>query len=197
MKQSIFFIICLLGALSAKCEYLNWQLTSEIIGTDEYLKGLSLNEGNTLAVVRYGTDTANLGSWKIAENAVAVDFAEAWGIDPTELGDDQFFAKGGLDKEYSNQASVDLSKLEGGGKGLSYYIEVYRYNEAGGYYEGVARSEHKSYGDLENYISAGGTVDPSFNYEIWQGTGYSIPEPTSAMLLMIGLSLVGLKRKRA
>ena len=210
MKFYLLVFVGLMAAFNASAEILYWQVSDLLVKDlpsdlpssfkeaysgnlhDDYAAGV-YQEGFTYAWVRYGTGE-NYASYDVADN-----FKEgATGKDGRNVVGDELIIYEG--DEYGNAGNFNLVDLDTitDAQNKSYYIEIWRYSNEKGW-QGVARSETMTYGQLEagHYIGAGGVLDPGTDFAIWQGSGYSIPEPTSAMLLMIGLSLVGLRRKRA
>lgn len=204
---SVFFGI--MAAFNVSAEILYWQVSNLVVSEapsdlpssvpavyadshDDYAAGV-YKAGETYAWVRYGTGE-NYASYGVAENfkdgVVGKDGRNVVGEDLIIYDETDYIDAG-------NYNLVDLDTIANADT-MSYYIEIWRYSNEKGW-QGVARSETMTYEQLKDghYIGAGGVVDPGTDYMIWHGSGYSIPEPTSAMLLMIGLSLVGLKRKRA
>lgn len=87
--------------------------------------------------------------------------------------------------------SFDMSKVDY--SGYSFYIEAVNYGQAPNV--AVARSETKSYAELSGHITSSLSQIPQLN--AWHGGTYSaVPEPTSGFLMMVGLALLGLKRRK-
>lgn len=77
---------------------------------------------------------------------------------------------------------------------FSYYIELLRGTEDGGY-EAVAASSLASWESLRDFFTANGVLGTGTP---WTGTGYhAVPEPTSGLLLLLGVAGLALRRKRA
>ena len=77
--------------------------------------------------------------------------------------------------------------------GKSYFIELYNGDQW------LAASEHKSASLLADYIFGNDSMSPvaaaAFGKSGTAGT-YSVPEPTSGLLFLVGGMLLGLKRRR-
>lgn len=199
MKNVLLAVGLFALCVSAQAEYLYWQISNEVVGEggakyDDFAANAA-NNGAFFATVRYGKTGTDWRTWKVGTDVAS---------EGLRLTDEYYggtMTKGivGLEKlNYDYAGAIDLNSISDLST-YSFYIEMYKYDAEGGYYVGVAKSEAETYDSLvaQGYI-INGTMgdDPTGNYAVWQGSGYSIPEPTSAMLLMIGLSLVGLKRKR-
>ena len=194
MRKFLFFSVGFLFSFLSSAEYLNWQVSATDMKSG-YLATLP-SDGQYMAVLRYGaSDSTDYANWFIAKDAIGsvTPFYNGEQYDISETHAETFY-------DGPNTAEFDLSQFDG--QNVSFYIEVWKYNDVKQFYEGVARSEIKTYGELSGG-GQGGVTYTSVDYDalefasVWHGSSYSIPDPTSAMLLMIGLSLVGLKRKRA
>lgn len=199
MKNVLLAVGLFALCVSAQAEYLYWQISNEVVGEggakyDDFAANAA-NNGAFFATVRYGKTGTDWRTWKVGTDVAS----EGWGLTDEYYGGTMTKGIVGLEKlNYDYAGAIDLNSISDLST-YSFYIEMYKYDAEGGYYVGVAKSEAETYDSLvaQGYI-INGTMgdDPTGNYAVWQGSGYSIPEPTSAMLLMIGLSLVGLKRKR-
>lgn len=98
------------------------------------------------------------------------------------------------------RAAINLDQLTTPSS-YSFYIELINYNSATMNYDvvGTSKLNAESYTNLvkANYIDVGTTMQLPTATNIWHGGTYSVPEPTSAMLVMMGLGLLALKRKKA
>ena len=92
--------------------------------------------------------------------------------------------------------TFDLSTLTGTASSYSYWIELGTYDSVGGSFTTQVASwgDRKSYAELSSYIATG-TLSGVPTVDIWHGGTVSVPEPTSAMLMLFGAAFLGLKRK--
>lgn len=97
------------------------------------------------------------------------------------------------------RAAINLDQLTNPSS-YSFYIELINYNSATMQYDvvGTSKLNAESYANLveSNFIDIGTTMQLPTATKIWHGGTYSVPEPTSAMLVMFGMGLLALKRKR-
>jgi len=94
------------------------------------------------------------------------------------------------------QATINLNQLEGY-TSYSYYIELYRYN--GSKFENVGLTTAQTYTEMVNagFIDTGLTPITPASTSIWHGGGtVNAPEPTSAMLMLLGVAGLALRRKQ-
>lgn len=94
---------------------------------------------------------------------------------------------------------VELSKLDNEGVGYSFYIELIGYDtvhtsSAGGPVV-IGTSKVETYQDLVNANNIV-TLSTIPQMSPWHGTGYAVPEPTSAMMMMVGVALMALRRRK-
>lgn len=94
----------------------------------------------------------------------------------------------------SSVQQVSLGSLAG--DGWSYYVELVSYNQAGDKIVHAHSSVESSYVNMVNVsiIDTNLSAIPTMN--VWHGGGVAVPEPTSALMLLIGLAGLSLKRKR-
>ena len=88
--------------------------------------------------------------------------------------------------------SYDFSSTEGGA--WSFFVELYNYDSTTLNF--VSTSETKTYAQL---LEDGNIIPDALgvgNMHVWTGGTYSVPEPTSGLLMMLGFALVGLRRRK-
>lgn len=111
-----------------------------------------------------------------------------WGETKTEEGEivetDLF--------DYGAVGRIDLDGL-GDIATYSFYIELYTFDASAGTLNTVGVSTPQLGATLAPYIGTETNPTPS---AYWHGEGYSVPEPTSGMMLLLGIGLLGLRRRR-
>lgn len=117
------------------------------------------------------------------------------------------YAADGVNNIGQTQGPVNISDYS---SGYSFYVELYNYNN--GSYSVLGQSETWSYNQLQNANFLYDEPLSVSQVSVWHGVavnhesgggggtggggGYNAPEPTSAMLLLIGLAGLSLKRKQ-
>ena len=142
--------------------------------------------------------------WQIdSQNAIEFDYAllyatTGW-VDDMEsaqflggLSSDGLQSVGGsfltTDRQYTELATDNYASK-------NFFIELVRFDESGNM-ERVGVSNTASYSDLfaSGHIKPEGLQIP-VNFVVWTPTTY-VPEPSSGLLLLAGLSLMALRRRR-
>ena len=95
--------------------------------------------------------------------------------------------------------TFDISSLSGEASSYSYWVELGTYSNVGTpsatFSAQVSSwSDAKTYSDLSSYIATT-TLSDIPTTQIWHGGTMSVPEPTSAVLMLFGAAFLGLKRK--
>jgi len=94
---------------------------------------------------------------------------------------------------FGTPVQVDIGSL---GSGTSFYVELVNWSSSAGS-EVVARSGEYTYESLSGSIMTT-TLSDMPNVTPWHAGNYkAVPEPTSGFLMMVGLALLGLKRRKA
>lgn len=78
--------------------------------------------------------------------------------------------------------------------GSSFYIELVKYND--GEWNTVGVSSELAYADVGTYTVDLNAIAPTLP-AAWTGGTYAAPEPTSGVLMLLGLAGLALKRRKA
>lgn len=155
---------------------------------------------------------ADVMNWQVNDSSLAgYNWAQLKWADTqtTTASDDNIIADSALDGSGKGQEKqLDLADLVGAGYNTKYYfIEVGNYTGEG--FQVAKTAGAYSYSDL---VSAGlvstGSMNPPSGKTFGQSgvaipsggdaISYSdVPEPSSALLMLVGLAVAGLKRRRA
>ena len=187
MKNLFFALVIACGAWTSQASYLLWQVTEETVKEDTFLSTLVAKDPTATyySQIRYGNGTSkaeldNYTAYADADGDAVLGYvgAPASTTDPTK-----------------GPVLIDLGVIASDPASYSYYVEILKYDSANKTFESVARSEAQTYQTLKDGNYVGSTLDiPSM--AAWTGIGYSAPEPTGGMLVMMGLAFLGLKRRR-
>ena len=170
-------------AVSTQASYLFWQVDNGATIDQYAIDNPDFStEGGAYAQLR--TFVTEGGSVDFQNNAVVEGVNGTYApVDTTVAGD------------VGNAIQVEL--LEGN----SYYIELLAWNSASRTFTGVGKSEVMTYEQLASagytYSNADLTDIPKLDLKIWNGGAYTVPEPTGALMMVLGLAFLGLKRRTA
>lgn len=175
MKNFLIAGLVMLAATAAHASYLYWQVNASDL--NDAIAEYNTKYNPTTALTQENITGARLvevvnGVEKMVDGVLAGDFGKM--------------------QDYALPLDV-----EGAGKNYSYYIEIIA---SGLLYSKVATSTTMTYADLvasnPKVIYTSEMSVPSL--AAWTGGTYTAaPEPTSGLLVLIGVGLLGLKRKRA
>ncbi len=177
MKKLLSLVLVGAFAATAQASYLMWQVTAEDVGSF-----------NANAVrIAYSTDGGSTPAGYLTLHYATLD---------SGLSDIGEYVM--LDQSKSVPqlyASVDNWT----GSGYSFFIELINYNSASvpPTIQTVAVSQSETYANLTAKGFTSDSMIPTVPTAVWHGGTYSVPEPTSAMLVMLGVGLLVLKRKKA
>ena len=147
---------------------------------------------------------AGIGSWDTVKvsygNADAYststhDYLNIGGQSSSSWGESLTSTQIGNIEKYEGFALADLSGITGGDANSQYYfIELYNGENLVGY-----TSTGLGGNDLSNYIKEWSDLsNMTQSMTGWGGAQFTaVPEPTSGMLMLLGMALLGLRRKKA
>lgn len=179
MKKLIISMGAVLVAVAANASYLYWQVDS----TDYAgMEGAGDVAGATIAYMSNGGSyvlgqTSHYDSYYVQQNAGTYE-SEVVNV--------------GTAAPIGRVYAADIGSLD---NSYSYYIELV--NSTG---DVLGRSDSVSASDLTSYISAAQMTADIPGVEpvsVWHYSGSytAVPEPTSAILMLFGAAMLGLKRK--
>lgn len=180
MKKVLFGLCVAFATASVQASYLMWQVDS--------------NEDTSLSAVQDYATALGLDYTMLAARVVAVDGSGT----KTYLKDASGVETAGfVDELVSQRTNVDLSELTGSLNSYSYYVEIVKAADHSFIVgENALRS---SYSDISTSIAQTLEDIPTVT-STWHGGGAggykATPEPTSAMLMLLGVAGLALKRKQ-
>ena len=168
MKKALIFAASAFAVVMAKADVMNWQINDESLSSDYHAARLYYTDSSTP-----GEDTEH----ELATSALS-----------NGLG-------------YERQINLDGVSSSG----TYFYIEVGNYNDTT--FQAAQRAGAYSYSDLVSagLISTGGMNQPPSGFSFGDASNpnltvvpqYSaVPEPGTAGLILLGLAVAGLKRRR-
>ena len=171
MKRFVALILVLAASFAANAAYLYWQIED----TDS-VPGISLP-----------SDFSGTAAMWARNDSTGEFFGNAPLTSSYDGGSAQYVPA----PDFFNEYVIDLTGL-GIGEGYSFIIELKNASN-----ETVGYSQFMTYSDAvsSQYITSGSISDmPSV--QTWHGGTYAAPEPTSAMLMLLGTAFLGLRRRQ-
>lgn len=173
MKKLIFAFSVILAAVAVNAEAMYWQVSTLQTNAKDY----------TMAQVR------------VYQNGAATDNY----LSVLDESSGTWSTGGGLVSTSAEGAWFDLTDYTSGSPEYSFVLELVNDNldvmgSSAGVLGGgpVAYSQLVEKGVVQNFDS----IAP-LNYTSWNAGFVDIPEPTSALMMLLGASLLALRRKRA
>lgn len=173
MKKILVMLGFVAASVAANASYLYWQVTDTTFNGND-IAGASIKAGNTTFKDVYYYDVNSSTSILISDSNGLVETAPGATY-------------------YVDLGSTDYSSY-------SFYIEIFNYDSASRQFNNIGYTE-TTYTELtsKGYVSTSLTEIP----KVWTGSSstpggpsYNVPEPTSALMMLIGLAGLALKRKR-
>jgi len=151
---------------------------------------------------KIGEETANFTYAMFKVDGAADAGAYLFGTDAMSGSADKVFSTGMFETPYrlTDSTGADHTSLFANSttgytvdyKGYSYFVELYD-----GSGELFAQSvDTWSYAELANYVHAGGSAMGSAAEVLTVSEFKAVPEPTTGLLFLFGMAMLGLKRKR-
>ena len=184
MNKLIAGFVVALAAVTANASYLYWQVDT----------GAGDNSASA-----FSYEGARIGYFETSVGANYGDLAAMEAGSPAAIGYSSAYGATTPDKSMAGVAEfqIDVPTFPDPNS-YSFFIELVNYNATSDKYEHVAYSEVLTYDNLvgKNYVDTGLKAD--FVPTIWHGgTFNAVPEPTGALLMVLGLAFLGLKRRTA
>jgi len=173
----LILTLALLAAVSGNASYLLWQVDP---ASQE-------GGGNTAGEFSY-TD-ARIGYYETSAAGSGQTLSDLAAAGQLSYGDVYQAEAGAM----AAPASFDLSSL---GAGYTYFVELVNYDTA--VVSHVAYGEALSYADLasKGYVSQSLPTDTITLPKVWHGGNFNaVPEPTGAVMLMLGMAFLALRRR--
>ena len=191
-SKLVAFAVAGLVGLAASADVLYWQVNTADAAANSK-EGVTPAQAYLMAKPTSGTDANSPYYVSLNKDAAGNELGEAIGLSSF---DGSTTVAGVLDASKILSWANDTA-YSGDISGLSFFIELY---DTAGNWAGT--TDAKSYQQLVDSGAISGGLNPSFtgvNSALGgSGSSYSpVPEPTSGLLMLIGLGALALRRRRA
>ena len=187
-------LVAVLGCLTASAEdsYLYWMV--DVGDALVYAQGRGAQISSVQ--LKYFNDTGDSGYLNLlAQNGASLGESVAWGADTTTPNSVLQYNEIGGGSTDPGDVSVcgfwaSLSSQTGWKNGYSFVVELF--NDS----TWVGQSAELSYNDAvtEGLISFGKMTPPPIP---WAAATFAVPEPNSALLMLLGCAVLALRRRRS
>lgn len=123
----------------------------------------------------------------------AADDVNAFGLYALGANNERRLIDSYVGEPGQKSAAVDVTLYS---ENYSFIIELYKYDESSNTYAQLGQGETATYDQLEDLGFIGNELTPVAQAAAWHGGTMTVPEPTSGFLMMVGLALLGLKRRK-
>jgi len=165
---------------TAQADFLYWQVTLPVE-----------QDHGTKSNIESGTGAVAEGKTLNTARLIATGKAEGNNDAPTYYQYVTLDGNGNME----DAVAFDLSQLAGTTSDYSFMIELGNATagNTSSFYT-MASGDTLTYGNATSYIGTGGIVAPTAS--VWSGGAFEIPEPSSGLMLLLGGSLLALRRRR-
>ena len=190
MKKFIVGFALVMAAMSSQASYLYWQITSPA-QTSFFSEGTF--NGHDIAGFRMTAVNNETGVSTVLNSYAYNPITSSHAVAPTSQ-DSTSSGYVASDIAYNVSLAADITGYQ---SGYSYYIEVVGFDSAA-----YGSGNHSgTIGISEAYATSVGAITTDLQSVMvmptaWTGTAYAAPEPTSGLLLLVGASLLALKRRK-
>lgn len=179
MKKLIVGLAVALGATFAQASYLYWQVSDASATSGSF-------NGHAVTGYRVVAENTSSGARTVLKSTYLND-SDVWTDESTDPMSSAVAQAGA----YAN--------LEAYTAGYSYYVEIMGYDAnaypSDSHIGAIGVSEVMSYAQATSHMTA--TLESISSVPTaWTGGTYAAPEPTSGLLLLVGASLLALKRRK-
>ncbi|MBR4523492.1 MAG: PEP-CTERM sorting domain-containing protein [Kiritimatiellae bacterium] len=188
MKRVLIGLAIALSAASSQASYLFWQVT----GNEGWWRGGTLSAALPNDGSPYTITSIRVREVSSSGDTILSSYETASSTPLDNINN--YFTSENVYAQTTTPISAEAMSA------YSYYIEIMGYGGAyGGSAESTVRlaeSTHRTYAELSGSSITTSLSDMASIPSAWTGEAYAAPEPTSGLLLLVGASLLALKRRK-